>query len=110
VFQAAIEARSDLAAPRSRVLMSATLMTPQGAVSVRIRDISVAGAEIWAESGVPSACDAILKRGSFFAAARVVRSGDRTAALQFYRLLSDHEFASAFQRNSPATAVGQSLS
>jgi hypothetical protein len=104
VFQAAIEAESDREFPRSRVLMTATLMTPEGAVSVRIRDISVAGAQIWAESPVPTDCDAILKRGSFFAAARVVRDGERTAGLQFYRRLSDQEFASAFQRN-PATAM-----
>jgi len=104
VFQAAIEAESDREFPRSRVLMTATLMTPDGAVSVRIRDISVAGAQIWAESPVPTDCDAILKRGSFFAAARVVRDGERTAGLQFYRRLSDQEFASAFQRN-PATAM-----
>ena len=100
MFQAAIEALPDRAVRRSRVLMTATLMTPHGAVSVRIRDISIAGAQIWAESEVPSDCDAILKRGSFFAAARVVRNGDRTAGLQFYRELSDQEFASAFQRTS----------
>ena len=104
MFQAAIEAESDREFPRSRVLMTATLMTPEGAVSVRIRDISVAGAQIWAESPVPTDCDAILKRGSFFAAARVVRDGERTAVLQFYRRLSDQEFTSAFQRN-PATAM-----
>ena len=104
MFQAAIEAESDREFPRSRVLMTATLMTPEGAVSVRIRDISVAGAQIWAESPVPTDCDAILKRGSFFAAARVVRDGERTAVLQFYRRLSDQEFTSAFQRN-PATAT-----
>lgn len=105
MFEAAIEAQSDQVVRRSRVLMTATLMTPEGAVSVRIRDISVAGAEIWAESAVPSDCDAILKRGSFFAAARVVRNGERTVGLQFYRLLSDHEFESAFQRNSHLAAV-----
>ena len=110
MFQGAVKARSKRAAPRSRVLMCATLMTPEGAVSVRIRDISAAGAQIWAESEVPSECDAILKRGSFFAAARVVRSGERTAGLQFYRLLSDHEFASAFQRHTPMATIVQSLS
>jgi hypothetical protein len=78
--------------------MNATLMTPYGALSVRIRDISADGVQIWAESEVPDDCDAILKRGSFFAAARVVRSGERTAGVQFYRQLSDDEFASAFQR------------
>jgi hypothetical protein len=85
--------------------MTATLMTPHGAVSVRIKDISLAGAQIWAETPITSDCDAILKRGSFFVAARVVRSGERTAGLQFYRLLSEDEFASAFHRNSAAGAV-----
>jgi hypothetical protein len=80
--------------------MSATLMTPYGAVSVRIRDISVGGAQIWAESQLPTDCDAILKRGAFFAAARVMRSGERTAGLQFYRTLSDQEFTSAFHRSA----------
>jgi hypothetical protein len=80
-------------------------MTPEGAVSVRIRDISVTGAQIWAASGVPSNCDAILKRGSFFAAARVVRSGEQTVGLQFYRQLSDEEFASAFQHHTPMTTA-----
>lgn len=78
--------------------MTATLMTPSGAVSVRIRDISVAGAQVWAETPIARDCDAILKRGGFFVAARVVRSGERTAGLQFYRRLSDEEFASAFHR------------
>lgn len=100
MFQSVIEGRSDREFPRSHVLMTATLMTPYGAQSVRIRDISVAGAQIWAESEIPAECDAILKRGSFFAAARVVPSGDRTAGLQFYRLLSDDEFALAFHRNT----------
>ena len=101
MFQAAIEPAPDRTFPRSRVLMTGTLMTPEGAVSVRIRDISVAGAQVWAESAVPTNCDAILKRGAFFAAARVVRSGERTVGLQFYRTLSDEEFASAFQQKSP---------
>jgi len=90
--------------------LNATLMTPEGAISVRIRDISLSGAQIWSESEVPSDCDAVLKRGSFFAAARIVRGGERNAALQFYRLLSDQEFASAFQRSPPTTTAIQSLS
>lgn len=105
MFQSAIEARSDRTFPRSHVLMAATLMTPHGAVSVRIRDISVAGAQIWAETPIESDCDAILKRGGFFVAARVVRSGERTAGLQFYRRLSDEEYASAFHRNGSRAAV-----
>ena len=46
MFQSAFTAPSDPAVRGSRVLMTATLMTPHGAVSVRIRDISVAGADL----------------------------------------------------------------
>lgn len=103
MFQAAIEPVSDREFPRSRVLMTGTLMTPEGAVSVRIRDISAAGAQVWAETIVRGDCDAILKRGAFFAAARVVHAEERNLGLQFYRTLSDEEFAAAFQQKSPRT-------
>ena len=93
------------AVSRSRVLMTGTLMTPEGAVAVRIRDISVVGAQIWAPSPVPSNCDAILKRGAFFAAARVLRSSDRSVRLAFYRELTDVEFASAFHNKAPVAAA-----
>jgi hypothetical protein len=93
------------AVSRSRVLMTGTLMTREGAVAVRIRDISAVDAQIWAPSPVPCNCDAILKRGSFFAAARVLRSSERTVGLQFYRELSDEEFAAAFHNRAPATAA-----
>lgn len=105
MFQAAIEAQSDREFPRAHVLMTATLMTPHGALSVRIRDISVAGAQVWAESEIPGDCDAILKRGTFFVAARVVRSGARSVGLQFYRQLPDDEFATAFQQKSVRAPV-----
>jgi hypothetical protein len=105
VFEVAIKRPSDRSVLRSRVLLTGTLMTPAGAVAVRIRDISKAGAQIWAASGIPSNCDAILKRGSIFAAARVVRSGEQTVGLQFYRQLSDEEFASAFQHHAAMTAA-----
>lgn len=97
----AVEPASDRAFPRSRVLMTGTLMTPKGAVSVRIRDISAAGAQVWAETPALGECDAILKRGAFFAAARVVRCNERNVGLQFYRTLSDEEFERAFQPKSP---------
>ena len=98
MFLTAVEPATDRAVQRSRVLMTGTLMTPEGAVSVRIRDSSIAGAQVWTETVVPADCDAILKRGAFFAAARVVRCGERTVNLQFYRTLSDEEFATAFQQ------------
>ena len=100
MFVAPIQTQPDRGAPRSRVLMNATLMTPGGAVCVRIRDISATGAQVWAPTAVPNDCDAILKRGSFFVAAKVVRSGERTIGLCFYRELSEPEFASAFQQKA----------
>jgi hypothetical protein len=105
MFLSAIEPQSERACPRSRVLMTGTLMTPDGAMAVRIRDISVTGAQVWTSSAIPSDCDAILKRGSFFAAARIVRSTDHNVGLQFYRPLSDEEFASAFQHKAPMASL-----
>jgi hypothetical protein len=85
--------------------MAGTLLTPHGAVSVRIRDISVSGAQVWAGSAIPSNCDAILKRGSCFAAVRIMRSSGKTVGLKFYRQFSDDEFASAFQPKSQTIAA-----
>jgi PilZ domain len=104
VFLTAIEGRPARKNLRSHVLLSGMLMTPAGAVAVRIRDISISGARLWAESQVPVDCDAILKRGSFFVAAKVVRSSDKSVGLKFYRRLSVDEFASAFEQKSAAAA------
>lgn len=82
---AALRLEDDRALPRTRVLLTGTLMTPDGVVQIRIRDISAAGAQIWAERPVQEGCDALFKRGRTFAAARVVWSDDRYAGLSFYR-------------------------
>lgn len=73
------------AAPRRHVLLTGTLMTPEGAVQVRVREISRSGAQIWVERPIRADCDAVYKRGSLFAAARVVWSEDQHAGLKFYR-------------------------
>ncbi len=73
---------------RYRVLMAGTLFTPEGAQSVRIRDISRTGALIATEARAPAGCDSIFKRGKLFAAARVAWSNDKEAGLEFYRELS----------------------
>lgn len=73
---------------RRRVLLTGTLMTPEGAVQVRVRDISPAGAQIWSERPIRAGCDAVYKRGPLFAAARVVWSDDHHAGLSFYRPLA----------------------
>ena len=105
MFLEAIESRSSRAAPRTRVLMTGTLMTPGGAVAVRIRDISSSGAQIWVEHAIPANCDAILKRGSFFAAVRIVRSAEHAAGVEFYRQLSGEELMSALQPRARTSAA-----
>jgi hypothetical protein len=80
---------------RKRVLMRATVFTPQGAFVVWLRDISSSGALIAGDDRLPSNCDVIFKRGPLFAAARIVWSNDTGAGLEFYRNLSDCDVASA---------------
>ena len=104
MFLQKVETRSEREFSRSHVLMSATLITASGAVAVRIRDVSVAGAQLWATCAIPADCDVLLKRADFCAAARVVRSGSEGVGLRFYRRLSDGEYAGAFQRK-PAMAT-----
>ena len=81
---------------RTRVLMTGTLMTPDGAFRVRIRDISRTGAQIAAEGRMPQDCDAVLKRGSLFVATKVSWARGHDAGLEFYRELTPREVDSAF--------------
>jgi len=85
VASAAQLLEDERAVERRRVLLTGTLMTPEGAVQVRVRDISPAGAQIWSERPIRAGCDAVYKRGSLFAAARVVWSDEHYAGLSFYR-------------------------
>ena len=72
-----------------RVLLRATLFTPRGAYTVWIRDIAASGANITCGDRLPPACDVILKRGEFFAAARLAGSNESGAQVIFYRKLSE---------------------
>lgn len=81
---------------RTKVLMIGTLMTPEGAHKVRIRDISSTGAHLSSTGRIAEGCDALFKRGSLFAAARVAWSGNDQAGIEFYRNLSPTEVASTF--------------
>lgn len=81
---------------RTRVLMTATLLTPQCAHRVVIRDVSATGAQVSAPDLIQGNCDAILKRGSLFAAGRIAWSDGREAGIRFYRELNASEVDSAF--------------
>jgi len=76
---------------RTKVLMSCVLVTPTGAQRVKLRDISRSGAQISAGGRIPKDCDVLFKRGSLWAAARVVWVTGDEAGLQFYRELSADE-------------------
>lgn len=81
---------------RTRVLMTGTLLTPNGAQKVVIRDISPTGAQVTAPDEIPGHCDAVLKRGSLFAAAEIAWSDHKEAGLRFYRELTPAEVDSTF--------------
>jgi PilZ domain len=85
VATAASELLDDRSLIRARVLLTGTLMTPDGALQVRIRDISTAGAQIWAERPIEAGWDVVFKRGDLFVAAKVVWSYEQRAGLSFYR-------------------------
>ena len=88
---AAAVAEIERPAPASgkRVLLRATLFTPRGAYTVWIRDISASSANVTCGDRLPPACDVILKRGEFFAAARLAGSNESGAQVIFYRALNE---------------------
>jgi hypothetical protein len=89
---------------RKRVLMNGTLFTPEGACKVLLRDISRTGAQVCTETPIASECDAVFKRGSVFAAARIAWSSPREAGLRFYRELTTDELDSMFH---PLVRIGR---
>lgn len=84
-------------AERTRVLMLATVLAPDGARQARVRDVSRSGAQLAVHGPLAIDTDVIFKRGSIFVAARVVWSDDRNAGLMFYRDLLPYELDSTFQ-------------
>jgi hypothetical protein len=93
---------TDRATEHRRVLISGLLVTPAGDRRVMIRDISPSGAQVTSREKIPNGCDAILRRGPLFAAARVVSENGDEASLHFYRELSDDEI----ERALVTTALG----
>ncbi len=81
---------------RKHVLMTGTLFTPDGALRVRLRDLSSTGSDVLAENPMLSDCDALFRKGPVFVAARVIWSRDKEAGLRFYRELSVEELAAVF--------------
>jgi hypothetical protein len=76
---------------RARVLMVGSLMTPDGARRVTIRDISRTGAQVACDENIPADCDVLFRRGDLFAAAHVAWANKGEAGLRFYREISEEE-------------------
>jgi hypothetical protein len=81
---------------RTRVLMSATVISPAGSHQVLVRDISRTGAQIYADKKIKRGHDVCFKRGPIFVAAQVAWRQEGCAGLQFYRELTASEREAAF--------------
>ena len=81
---------------RKHVPMTGILLTPDGALMVRLRELSSTGAHVSAETRMLSGCDALFSKGPLFVAARVVWSRHKEAGLRFYRELSAEQLAAVF--------------
>lgn len=86
-----MDVKASRSGKRARVLMVGSLMTPDGAKRVTIRDISRTGAQVASDEAIPADCDVLFKRGTLFAAAHVAWVNKGEAGLKFYREISEQE-------------------
>lgn len=81
---------------RTRVLMTATVISSEGSQKLLVRDISPHGAQICAKNSLSEGGDVCFERGAIFVAARVAWRTTREAGLKFYRELNASEINAAF--------------
>ena len=86
---------------RTRVLMTATIISSAGSHNVLVREASSRGAQVYSEL-LAEGEDACFTKGALFVAARVVWVKRGVAGLQFYRELDDSETSTG----SPFPAIG----
>lgn len=79
---------------RTRVLLTGTVISSAGSKTVRIRDLSAVGAQVYAEDVLSG--DVCFKREKLFVAARVAWRRRGVAGLEFYRELTPLEVEEAF--------------
>lgn len=84
---------------RKRVLMTGTLVTPDGNQQVRIHDISATGAHVSTDGRVKPQGEVFLKKLPIWAAAWVAWTEEKSAGLKFYRELSEDEVEAIFRRD-----------
>jgi hypothetical protein len=93
-------------ADRNRVLISATVVTPDGPQRARIRNLSSGGAQISCNRPPLTGGDVILKWGDMFLAAQVIWTAGTEAGVEFYRPLDLTDLATAVQP-APRKGAGQ---
>jgi len=76
--------------------MRATLITTEGAQSVRVRDLTSSGAGIVCDWPPEAGADVILRRSELFIAARVAWTNGSSAGLEFYREVAVEDIAGIF--------------
>lgn len=81
---------------RTRVLMTGKIFSVNGAHEVRIRDISLSGAHLCVPGPLPVETDVIFKRGSIFAAGRIMWSNKEQTGVKFYRELLPDQLDGTF--------------
>lgn len=86
--------------------MTAMLVTREGATRVRIRDISATGAQVVGVRGISSNCEALLRRHSLFAAARIIWVNGDEGGLGFYRALKPEELDPKLRQTIETPARG----
>jgi hypothetical protein len=98
------EANEQRRSPRSRVLLSARLVTTTDSFSVKLRDLSARGARAEGDRLPPLGTDVIVERGALNAFATIVWSKDGRCGLAFDEPLSDGDLWSALGSVRPAPA------
>ncbi len=81
-------------AKRSKVLLKARLLTPEGESQVRLRDLSRRGALVDCQEAPPIGTEVLFARGSKAVAARVAWATDGRMGLEFLRPVDRHEILS----------------
>lgn len=76
---------------RKSVLMTAVILTPHGAINVRVRNLSASGARVAADIEIPKGGDLVFKKGEIFKAARFAWARGKEAGIHFYECLAPEE-------------------
>ena len=92
-------AGATIRADRKSVLMKAAVISAEGVIDARVRNLSRSGAALVCARDIAVGQDVIFSRGNVFAAAKVVRRDNGGLAVEFYTPLQP-EAVNSFARGS----------